>query len=326
MLYHRLGGSLGTIDPLASKPLNNCRLLPASNGCNFTSSQEDASGDILGRFKLGIFCLTFCFAPGFGLADIATGVKALEGGDAESAAREFQAAFDAGDPNGAFYLGRMFELGLGAEPNMQQAAELFKLAAAGNSALGLNRLGLMYLDGQAVIKDFARGAELVCQAADLGDANAQFNCGAVLADGKGVKIDAPRARDYWQKAADQDHIAAINLIALSTKTGDGVEADPKKAFELFSRTAELGNPMGLYEIALAYSTGVGTDADKVKAYTFANIAAARAHPEAAALRDAVEAELTPVEVTEGQVAAREWIAADVARAADSGDTPPLLPE
>ena len=289
-------------------------------------NRKDTKGDNVSRFKFGTIVLLVSLFPGWLAADISSGVTALESGDAERAAREFQSAYDAGDADGAFYLGRMFELGLGADPNIQQAAELFKLAAEGNSALGLNRLGLMYLDGQAVIKDFARGAELVCQAADLGDANAQFNCGAVFADGKGVEADSVKARDYWQKAADQDHIAAINLIALSAKTGDGVNPDPKKAFALFSRTAELGNPMGLYEIAVAYNTGGGTEIDKIKAYTFANIAASRAHPEAAALRDAVEAELTPSEITAGQTAAREWIAADDARAAQPGAVPALVDE
>ena len=72
--------------------------------------------------------------------------------------------------------------------------------------------------------------------------------------------------------------------------------------------------MGLYEVALALNTGAGTEVDKVKAYTYANIAAARQHPEAPALRDAIETELTPEQVTEGQDAARVWIEAAQAKA------------
>jgi hypothetical protein len=78
--------------------------------------------------------------------------------------------------------------------------------------------------------------------------------------------------------------------------------------------------LGLFEVALALESGVGTDVDLVKAYTFANIASARSHPEAPQLRDQIEAKLTPAEVTEGQKAAREWIAAAQARlAAEAGN-------
>ncbi|MGL6210297.1 MAG: tetratricopeptide repeat protein, partial [Paracoccaceae bacterium] len=115
-------------------------------------------------------------------------------------------------------------------------------------------------------------------------------------------------------AADQDHIGAINLLAQASKAGDQTAADPVAAFELFSRTAALGNAMGLFEVAQAHLAGSGTPVDLVQAYTYANIAAARGHPEGAALRDKVEALLTPEEVAEGQTAARDWIAADDARA------------
>ncbi|MDX5411660.1 MAG: sel1 repeat family protein, partial [Rhodobacterales bacterium] len=114
-----------------------------------------------------------CTTLGFGAAraDIAAGIAALEQGDAETAAQSFQTSFENGEADGAFYLGRMFELGLGTQPDLAQAAELYKAAAARESALAMNRLGLMYLDGQGVIRDFTVGAELICKAAEKGEAN-----------------------------------------------------------------------------------------------------------------------------------------------------------
>ena len=129
-------------------------------------------------------------------ADTQAGIAALENNDVETAAKEFQASLDAGDGDGAFYLGRMFELGLGTEVNIQQAILLYKVSAEQESALGMNRLGLMFLDGQTVIKDFQRGSELVCKAADKGEANAQFNCGAAYSEGKGLPKDTTKAPDY----------------------------------------------------------------------------------------------------------------------------------
>lgn len=260
-----------------------------------------------------------CAAPVF--ADIAAGVAALEKNDPVTAAKAFQAEFDAGNADGAFYLGRMYELGLGTNPDLVQASALYKLGANKNSPMALNRLGLMYLDGQTVIRDFQKGAELICKAADLGESNAQFNCGASYADGRGVAKDPVKALEYWQKATDQNHIAATNYVALAHKQGSGVEVDAAKAFELFLKTAEEGNAMGLYEVALALETGSGVDADISRAYTYANIAAARSHPDAPALRDRLEAKLTPEEVTTAQIAARDWLAAAEAKAALPADAP-----
>lgn len=49
------------------------------------------------------------FSPAVAFADLETGLTALDAGDVATAASEFQASFEAGDGDGAFYLGRMFE-------------------------------------------------------------------------------------------------------------------------------------------------------------------------------------------------------------------------
>ena len=263
------------------------------------------------RVRLQSLVLSFCFAgmAQTAFADSKAGLAELDAGNYEAAAKEFQASFDAGDGDGAFYLGRMFEMGVGTTINLPKAVALFEAAASKGSALGTNRLGLMYLDGQSVIRDFEKGTQLVCKAADMGEQNAQFNCGAMLSDGKGVTKDRAKALEYWQLASDQGQIAASNLLAQAYKTGDGIEADAAHAFELFSATAEQGNAMGLYEVALAYETGLGAEPDPVKAYSYANIAAARQHPDAPALRDKIEATLTAEQIAEGQKLARDWIKA-----------------
>jgi TPR repeat protein len=130
------------------------------------------------------------------LADIEAGIAALEQSDVETAARQFQASFEGGNPDGAFYLGRMFELGLGTEPNLTRAAELYMAAASQDSALALNRLGLMYFNGEVVIRDYVQGADYICRAAEKGEINAQFSCGAAYNEGKGVEKDLSKARDY----------------------------------------------------------------------------------------------------------------------------------
>lgn len=144
-------------------------------------------------------------------ANVAKGISLLEAGDFQGSVKEFQAAFEAGDSDGAFYIGRLFELGLGTEKDMRRAAALYAASANKGSSLAQNRLGLMHLNGEFVLQDYARAAELICAAAEQGDANAAFNCGLLYHEGKGVSEDAERAVALWQKAAETKHVAAISL-------------------------------------------------------------------------------------------------------------------
>lgn len=258
------------------------------------------------RISVSLLCVTLG-SGGAAHADIQAGLDALNLQDYETAAAEFKSSLDAKDGDGGFYLGRMFELGLGTQPNLRQAITLYEASMELDSALGKNRMGLLYLEGNAVLRDYERGAELVCEAADQGNANGQFNCGIAYKNGQGVAQSDADAVKYWQAASDQGNIAASNMLGLALKTGEGIDVDAAKAVELFSTTAEKGNALGLFELALARATGEGIEADMTEAYKWANLAAARQHPDAPGLRDQIEAELTPEQVTAGQKAARLFL-------------------
>lgn len=239
-------------------------------------------------------------------ASVAEGLKLLEAGKIADSVKTLQAAYESGDPDGAFYLGRLFEMGIGTDKDMQRAAALYTVAAAKKSVKAENRLGLMYLNGEVVLQDYKRAGELICAAADAGDANGQFNCGLLHSEGKGFAKDMSAAIAYWQKAADQNHVAAINFLGQTYLKGTDVTPDAAKALGYFRRTGDAGNPMGLMELARAYSEGKGMAADLVKAHAYANLAAARGHEEAAAFRDAIAAKLSPADVEKAQAFARDW--------------------
>ncbi len=239
-------------------------------------------------------------------AGVPEGIGKLESGDVAGSVKEFQSAFEAGDPDGAFYIARLFELGLGADPDPVRAVELYAAAASRGSAKAQNRLGLFYLSGDNVLQDYARAYELICQAADSGDQNGQFNCGLLYSEGKGVAQDWAKALQYWQKASGQYHVAAINYLGIAAQKGNGGPADPAKSVAYFQRTAAAGNSLGLFEMAKAYEQGTGISSDLVKAHGYANLAAARGLREAAVLRDNLAARLSPEDLGKAQAFAREW--------------------
>lgn len=73
-------------------------------------------------FRVGAVFLSMCwvFEPGSvaAQASVEDAMASLEKGDVAGAVSEFREAFDAGDADGAFYIGRLFEMGLGTEPNL----------------------------------------------------------------------------------------------------------------------------------------------------------------------------------------------------------------
>ncbi|MHA3914414.1 tetratricopeptide repeat protein [Halovulum sp. GXIMD14793] len=125
-------------------------------------------------------------------ADVTTGVEMLNAGDVSGAATEFAAAYETGDAEGAFYLGRLFELGLGTEQDEMRAANLYSAAAEGGSTKAQVRLGLMYHEGRVLLRDYVEGTRLLCVAADAGDADGQLNCGLAYRAGRGVDADDVR--------------------------------------------------------------------------------------------------------------------------------------
>lgn len=252
----------------------------------------------------GVLAASLLVLPAF--ADVAKGISLLEAGDVQGSVKEFQTAFEAGDSDGAFYIGRLFELGLGTEKDMRRAAELYTASASKGSALAQNRLGLMHLNGEFVLQDYARAAELICAAAEQGDANGAFNCGLLYSEGKGVSKDAERAVTLWQVAAEAKHVAAINFLGQAYRDGVGIAKDETAAFAQFSVTAAAGNPLGLFEVAKASASGTGTDIDLIKAYAYANLAAVRGMTDAVAVRDDLAAKLDAESLGKAQAMAREW--------------------
>lgn len=253
------------------------------------------------------------------LADTGDALVHLEEGRLAEAAAAFQSAYDAGDGDGAFFLGRLFELGVGTQADPARAANLYAAGVERGSALAMNRLGIMYQEGDVLLRDYAEATRLLCQAAEAGDANGMFNCGLAHFNGQGVPRDVNAAISQWEKASEADNIAARNFLGQIWLTGDedaGLEADPVRARGYFEQTAEAGNALGLFQLAQIEATAdaEGTPANAVEAYKFASLAAVRGLRDAAALRDRLEADMSRDDVLAAQAAAKSWTEARMAEA------------
>jgi len=251
-------------------------------------------------------------APTEGSSALARGLAALEQDDFEVALQNFQSAFEAGEPDAGFYLGRMAELGIGVEADFEAARVLYAAAADAGSARAMNRIGLMHFRGEGVLQDYLAAQELICAAAEQGDRDAGFNCAGFLLEGIGVADDAePEAiRDtafaLYRDAAEQGHIGAMNALAFAHRDGLAPDPDMEQALALFRRAADLGNPIALFELGLMLEEGVGIEPDLVAAHMHFNLAASRRHPTAPQALVRVTEQLSPSEILEAQQRARSW--------------------
>lgn len=261
---------------------------------------------------LSVSATTLMFAT-LAHADVSDGLVALDAGDIPTAAISFQNAFTTGDADGAFYLGRLFEFGLGTEADLGRAANLYAAGAEAGSVLAMNRLALMYLNGVVLLRDYGEAARLFCASADAGDVTGQLNCGLLYQAGRGVDANPSEAVRYFELAAAQGNVAALNLLGQMLVSGSGVPADPERARTLFTQTALAGNAVGLFELA---QLSVAED-DLVQAYAYANLATVRGHVAARALRDELESGMSAQDITSGQDLARAWTASRISERASA---------
>lgn len=248
----------------------------------------------------------FCTSlAGAARANVDEGLVLLQQGDASGASAQFAAAFEGGDAAGAFWLGRMFELGIGAAPDPMRAANLYAAAAEGGDPAGQLRLGLMYHEGTVLLRDYVEGTGLICAAAEAALAEAQVACGLAYEAGRGVDADPARAQALWQTAAEAGNVAAMNLLGAAALRAD----DEAAARDWFARSADAGNAVGMVETARLLEAA--DEPDLIEAYALASLAVVRAHPEAGGLRDRIEGQLSAAEVTQAQARARDWTQAQM---------------
>lgn len=257
-----------------------------------------------------VFTITAIFLGTSALADVGKGIELLNAGDVSAAATEFAAAYEAGDGEGAFYLGRLFELGLGTDKDEMRAANLYSAAADAGSSKAQVRLGLMYHEGRVLLRDYAEGTRLMCAAADAGDADGQLNCGMAYRLGRGLEVNLDMADTYLQQSADQKNILALNILGQNA-----LEAgDDALAREYLLKSADMGNAGGMFEYAKLLTAGLS--ADNVTAYGYASLAVVRGLSEASAFRDGLEAIMTAEDILAGQSFAREWTEARMLEGVD----------
>lgn len=160
-------------------------------------------------------------------ADVKIGLSLMYQGDYASALTELQSSAKTGDVQAEYWLGHMYEQGLGINPDAAQAVTWWTKAAQAGSTQAKRALGVLYLQGEGVFQDFAKARMWLEEAANVGDAVAQRELGTLYAEGLGVNKDNIWAYVWYDFAARSYDRQAAKLredLLKTMSTGDIEEA------------------------------------------------------------------------------------------------------
>lgn len=208
--------------------------------------------------------------------DYNSGMKAYDAKDYQLALMWLTPLADKGHAKARYYVGWMYQNGLGVAKDHSKAADLYRLAAEQNDSSSQAELGYLYQMGLGVAPDDNLAVQWYAKSAEAGDRQGQMYLAAMYRDGRGVVRSFKEAERWFLKAADQGSAwAQMNLGMLYTHGGDGLPQDYARAVDLFRKAADGNDPDALYNLGWAYESGLGVPQDRQQAIEWYNKAAAK---------------------------------------------------
>ena len=114
------------------------------------------------------------------------------------------------------------------------------------------------------------------------------------------------AVSWYRIAADQGDADAQYNLGTMYRDGEGVPRDYAEALKWFRKAAVQGDARAQASLGIMYTIGSGVPQDYVLALMWSNLAASQENEGAISLRELVASKMTPEQITEAEILAREW--------------------
>lgn len=171
-------------------------------------------------------------------------------------------ASDATSAERQFFLGYLYQYGLGTEASLEKAREAYQKSADAGFSPAKNNLGLLNLASGG---DPAKSVAMVEDLANTGNPAAQTSMGQLYLDGvpaAGIAKDPDKARVWFERAAaGGDADAAWTLALLLGNQQNLTEAQAKQALALMDQAVKAGHLPALVEYGSRLVTGNGLKQD-----------------------------------------------------------------
>jgi TPR repeat protein len=168
-------------------------------------------------------------------------------------------------PERQFFLGYLYQYGLGTENSLEKAKEAYGKSAEAGFAPAKNNLGLLNLASGG---DPAKAVAMVEDLANTGHAGAQCSMGQLYMDGvpaAGIAKDAAKARVWFERAsAGGDSDATWTLAIMIGGQSNLTEAQAKQALELMEQAVNAGHLPAMVEYGTRLVTANGLKVDAAR--------------------------------------------------------------
>lgn len=160
--------------------------------------------------------------------------EAMIGGYEQGALELFRPLAENGDREAQYWLGHMYDAGLGVERNPTEAIGWVRKSAEQGFTQAELRLGQMYRDGIGTLQDFEQAMKWLKRASAGGDRIAMRSVGELYERGWGVTENLVLAYAWYSVAAAAEDPLAVHLRqgVLDRIGGEQIAEGEKHAVEL----------------------------------------------------------------------------------------------
>jgi uncharacterized protein len=236
--------------------------------------------------------------------------------DFKLAARWYEKAAEAGDPEAQMQIGYFYDVGLGVarDParavhwyhlaisgglvgakvnlavaylrgdgvpqNGQMAVQLFSEAAAKGDGLAASFLGEMYDRGIGVAQDKAAGERWYLKGAKLHDPQAEYNLGVLFSQAKDHTHDLRTAETLLRESASAGYVPAMHSLGLLLTKNPELAKSPDEAIGYLKDAANAGSWRSSVILGIVARDGDGVPVDTSAAYYHFRVATLQGGDEA----------------------------------------------
>ena len=171
-------------------------------------------------------------------------------------------------PEAAFLRGKLYEFGLGVQPEADRAIQEMMAAAEAGFVEAQARLGLFYETGRVgqnqISKDYEKSLRWTMAAAGNGHVDAMKNLAVHYENGLGTNRDLGKAKEWYRRAASKGSLASLrNLGRILLASGN----EPAQAVVLLTTAARANDGLANWLLGEYYRAKRGNDA-KAAAYFY----------------------------------------------------------
>ena len=252
---------------------------------------------------VGIFILV---CPHNLWASMEEGIFASHKGDYITAFREFRSLANEGHAEAQYYIGLLFEMGLGVQQDYPEAVKWYRKAAVQGDIESQKRLIIMRKKG---LSDSRQPTVPPQWQGSTTDPQSQYDLGVMYFMGIGVEKNYVTASDWFRKSANQNYPKAQHDLALMILQGKDANQDALEAYKWFHLAANQGDGPSQYQLGLMLSHGKGKGIPQhfILAYMWFKIAAVNGIKKAEAGQTQLAEKMTKEEVKEAEIEARKWL-------------------